>query len=1120
MLLTAQCWEGVQNSKYYLVQTMPQLQEMIAFLENKPMLAVDTETSGLDWVRADIAGIVLGCGAEHNYYIPIGHKNNVDGGRSFERQLTLQDVLVPLQRLLGDPKKSYVLWNAKYDLHMLRKVGIEINGQIHDGLPLSFLLDENCDHSLKGMATALLDKNADKWEKDLKAWRIKESKRRRSEFSNLLKLKASELKKDLNTYTLALLQATKQVAEMNIEDEKRRKRNITAKTTAALKAMAKEFYKGHFLERNKIDDISYDYVPLDIITPYACADTHYTWMLFKRFFFELVKHKNLPRLYMNELGVTAILFPTEHIGIKIDKPHLEKLGPQLQTESERLEKVIYEQAGREFNANSTMDVLEVLQDAGCKLHKLTKKTLEKLEKGEEVEKRYAVDSEVLELLAVNSQIAHDILEYRRSEKLRSTYVDSILQKIDDNQCLHTHYNQNVKTGRMSSSSPNLQNIPADDKRIRRAFIVSNDDELLVLMDYAQIELKLCAHITQDPALLLCYPFEGEGCDVHSLTCAEVVRKQSYEELLKDLKDYTDHTESKEKECECVACVAQADRKIAKCVHPDTLVFSNKKGYIPIKSIYHFSDRSDEFHEIKDDLSVSNGSGGVASIKSTYNGGIKKMLRVTTSSGLIECSENHLFVNEDGTLTKACDLKKGQILKQADIPLMGDYAYPEISCSLYNGVPTTYFKTSAKWARLAGIYAGDGCSQGETVSICGGRIGKLNEYGEDEYRLWNLELIQFLTDMEFNTSSRTQETATTVGFGCRMVRRLLTSLEMLDLDGYRKFRVPSWVLQAGKEACLHYIGGLIDTDGWVTRKKGTVGICNKDGVFVGQVATIARACGLPCSVTASWNRDYERWYYECYFYKSANHMLSEYMRHPNKKTLIDTSGKCRNKNVLRANKVRLVEEIGEGPCLDISLNSSDHLYLTNTIITHNTCNFASLYQAGPKALQQQLSSPQRYFSLDQCKNFIDGYFRKYKSVKKCIKLTEMEVLQNGYVVNEFGRYRRFSKEELTDNRKFRAFRQAFSHRIQSTAADLFKFAMNKVAREIKGTGIRFVNVIHDEIQFIVPKKEVHYLSIIKKAMEDFKFSVPITVDVSWAEHGHWASKKSIENLEEFCDRMAA
>jgi DNA polymerase I-like protein with 3'-5' exonuclease and polymerase domains len=137
------------------------------------------------------------------------------------------------------------------------------------------------------------------------------------------------------------------------------------------------------------------------------------------------------------------------------------------------------------------------------------------------------------------------------------------------------------------------------------------------------------------------------------------------------------------------------------------------------------------------------------------------------------------------------------------------------------------------------------------------------------------------------------------------------------------------------------------------------------------------------------------------------------------------------------------------------------------------------------------------------------------VKRCIKATEIEVVQNGYVVNEFGRYRRFSKEDLSDKKKYRSFRQAFNHRIQSTAADLFKFAITRVDDRIRGTGIRFLNFVHDEIQMAIPKNKLHYLPEIKKDMEDFKFSVPITVDISYAENGNWASKKSIENLEEFC-----
>jgi DNA polymerase-1 len=161
-----------------------------------------------------------------------------------------------------------------------------------------------------------------------------------------------------------------------------------------------------------------------------------------------------------------------------------------------------------------------------------------------------------------------ILKYRNLSKLKGTYIDNIQNLVDDELFLHCSYNQNVTTGRMSSSEPNLQNIPARNKAIRKAFIVPNSDYVFVFIDYSQVELRLTADRSQDPTLLDCYPFQGKGQDVHTLTLADVVLNQplSVVQAMKVNKNGHIDKPQRGESCQCQACLYDFYRNIAKRVN--------------------------------------------------------------------------------------------------------------------------------------------------------------------------------------------------------------------------------------------------------------------------------------------------------------------------------------------------------------------------------------------------------------------------------------------------------------------------------------------------------------------------------------------------------------------------
>lgn len=540
--------EGVCGGKYHLVATIDEFDYVFAEAMKQSHIAVDTETTGLNWTKSKICGFVLGWGADSNFYFPIRHTTN-------EKQLPASYVIPKMKELLGRTDTHKFFINGKYDRHMLRNDGIEVGGVSHDGVVLSFLLDENSDHSLKGLAKIHIHKDAAKWDKELDKWRTEEARRRRAAYGVVVKDKIAELRKDDDV--LAMIED--RVAAIKLTGKR-------GSVAVELRKHAKEILHDHPFANAKKKDVTYADVPVSLMFQYACADTHYTWVLCRKFLAQVAADPDLRALYMTEAKLASILLDVETTGLKIDIPYLESAGPKLDTEIERFAESIFSDVGYRFNIDSDADLVTAFKKEGVTLTKLTKKSQELQQKGALLsDLKYSVDAEVLETLASKYDFARAILDYRSSRKLRRTYVDGILDLVDEEGYLHSNFNQNVSTGRMSSSAPNVQNIPSRDRTIRRSFIVPDDDYVFVFIDYSQIELRLTAHYSQDPSLLACYPFEGKGTDVHSLTTAEVVMDVAYDLVLEMAQDKDGHDDMSPL-CVCQSCTVKFFRTIAKRVN--------------------------------------------------------------------------------------------------------------------------------------------------------------------------------------------------------------------------------------------------------------------------------------------------------------------------------------------------------------------------------------------------------------------------------------------------------------------------------------------------------------------------------------------------------------------------
>jgi len=261
--------------------------------------------------------------------------------------------------------------------------------------------------------------------------------------------------------------------------------------------------------------LTMDRVPVEQVTPYAAADVDLTLQLAEQLEPELRQHEQLWQIFQDlELPLIYVLKDMELAGIKLDIDALRQMSQEMTGRLGELERDICEIAGLQFNINSTQQLSDVL------FGKLALPTagLRKTKSG-----HYSTAADVLESLRGLHEIVELILEHRSLAKLKSTYIDALPALANPaTGRVHTNYNQiGISTGRVSSSEPNLQNIPVrseQGREIRRAFVAEPGCKLIAA-DYSQVELRILAHITQDPGLLQAF---AEDEDIHAATAATVL----------------------------------------------------------------------------------------------------------------------------------------------------------------------------------------------------------------------------------------------------------------------------------------------------------------------------------------------------------------------------------------------------------------------------------------------------------------------------------------------------------------------------------------------------------------------------------------------------------------------
>ncbi len=415
---------------YETVQTRERLDAWIAMLDAAEEFAFDTETDALDAMQANLVGLSFSTAPGNGCYIPVGH--TYPGAPA---QLDLRETLDALRPLLESPKHRKLGQHGKYDLHVLRRHGIDVDGYADDTMLESFVWNSSATrHDMDSLARRYLGYDTIKFE------------------------------------------------------------DVAGKG-------AKQ--------------IPFSEVAIDDATRYAAEDADITLRLHRVLSAKLAEIPDLERVYRTiEVPLVPVLARMEANGILIDAEELRRQSADLSRRMLAAQQKATELAGRTFNLDSPKQLQALLFD------ELKLPALVKTPTGQP-----STNEEALEAIADQHELPRIILEYRGLAKLRSTYTDKLPDMINrDTGRVHTSYHQaGAATGRLSSNDPNLQNIPIrtdDGRRIRKAFIAPPGRKL-VACDYSQIELRIMAHLSEDPALVRAF---ASGADIHRATAAEVFGK--------------------------------------------------------------------------------------------------------------------------------------------------------------------------------------------------------------------------------------------------------------------------------------------------------------------------------------------------------------------------------------------------------------------------------------------------------------------------------------------------------------------------------------------------------------------------------------------------------------------
>ncbi len=414
-------------TNYETVLSQDAFEAWLDKLAEAELVSFDTETTSLDYMQAEIVGVSFAVEPGHAAYVPVAHAYP-----GVPSQLSREWVLEALRPLLEDPERAKLGQNLKYDMNVLARYGIELQGIRYDTMLESYVLD------------------------------------------------STATRHDMDSLALKYLS----YRTIHYED-------IAGKGAKQLR---------------------FDQISLEEAGPYAAEDADVTLRLHQTLWPRLQKAPQLRQLVEEvEVPLVPVLSRMERNGVAVDRDKLTRQSEELASRMRDVEAQAHQLAGRPFNLGSPKQIQSIL------FNEMKLPVIAKTPSGQP-----STAESVLQELALDYPLPKLILEHRGLSKLKSTYTDALPARINPSTGrVHTSYHQAVAaTGRLSSSEPNLQNIPIrspEGRRIRQAFVAPAGYKLLAA-DYSQVELRIMAHLSGDERLLAAF---DSGLDIHRATAAEV-----------------------------------------------------------------------------------------------------------------------------------------------------------------------------------------------------------------------------------------------------------------------------------------------------------------------------------------------------------------------------------------------------------------------------------------------------------------------------------------------------------------------------------------------------------------------------------------------------------------------
>lgn len=806
-------------------------------------------------------------------------------------------------------------------------------------------------------------------------------------------------------------------------------------------------------------------------------------------------------IYKIEKRCQFVTMEMERNMVKVDLDYLKETHEMVAAKMDLMVKQIYEIVGHKFDINSPKQLGTVLFDE----LKIRYPEKEKTASGQ-----YQTSESVLVKMQKDYPIVDKILAYRGLMKVQRTYIENLINNVDENKEAKFKLNQvQADTGRFSASGGkgieedgycgvNCQNIPTYDPRdpnsvdLRKA-IIARPGCKIVTIDYSGEELRIATNFSREPKWV--QEFLHGSADLHTITAKIIYKKP---------------------------VVSKQERGVGKCVAKGTLI-ATKTGWVPIEML-------------KPGDEVITHTGALRKIDNVHDMGVKMGKMIKTKSGHeITCGLNHRFLNTSDEWVRAEDLKPGDKIKTVSCENMDPDEYPRLNFNFWakgedNNISDAlpYVESNFFWGKLLGYLMGDGhihpnyaeviCSEDcpdvkedivKTVKKLGlpcSAVLKKRKDKPDHYKaLWNINV------------------------GSTIFSRFCKTIGFRGRRG-KISRVPDWIFRAPKTVMRGFLQAMFETDGTVD--KSSVSVCTKDKQLAGDILLMLTSFGIKAYICEKPSKKYKRIYYQVQFGKLGAIEFEKkigFIGVVKKEKLSVLTSKPHHpgtpKEQIWETEVKSVEPLDSVELYDLTV-SDDHTYVAQGLVTHNTLNFLTMYGGGAEGFAQQAKIP-----YEIAKKMIFNFFSEYKGLKGWIAAEIKRSRKRGYSITAFGRRRSLQEFYSAPDPKIQAKgdRCAINSAIQGSGADVIKIALYRVWKWIRDNGyqddVKILMPIHDEIVFEIKEDkldtyipELTEIMTLRDLTKKLNWAVPLTVDAEYGdtlhvEYDYWVERKICEMYQE-------